>query len=309
MKKIMRILVAIMVVCFTTMIVSLTVSILKRTVVGSSQNPNLPHVVVLDLNGVIYTSNTFIKNIEAIGENKMSKAVVIRINSPGGVVGPSQEIYESIKSLDQKIPVIISMGSLAASGGYYAALGGRKIFANPGTLTASIGVIMEFINTERLLDWAKVERYAIKSGRLKDIGSPSRKMLPEEKLFLQSLLDDVGVQFRKEVQNRRNLTDAELNEIADGRIMTGAQAKKAKLVDALGGYQEAVKEAKALSGLNEQAPVIIKAPSKGIIKDLLLGDSDEEESRFDRIFNALSNLSDYISGSAQSRILYLSAQF
>jgi protease-4 len=263
----------------------------------------------LDLNGVIYTSNSFIKETEAIAENKMSKAVVIRINSPGGVVGPSQEIYEAIKSLDQKIPVVISMSSLAASGGYYAALGGRKIFANPGTLTASIGVIMEFMNTEKLLDWAKVERFAIKSGRLKDVGNPSRKMLPEEKLFLQSLLDDVHSQFRKEVQIRRHLTDAELNEVADGRVMTGAQAKKAKLVDALGGYQEAVKEAKALSGLNDQAPVIIKTPTKGLIKELLLGESGDEKSRFDRLFNAISTFSDYISGSAHSRILYLSSEF
>ncbi|MFM8316288.1 MAG: signal peptide peptidase SppA, partial [Deltaproteobacteria bacterium] len=222
MKKLMRILGTIMAVCFTAMIVSLTFTVFKHSLSSTSQGPHSPHVAVVDLNGVIYSSSSFIKDVESLLDNTECKAAVIRINSPGGLVGPSQEIYQSIKSLDQKIPVVISMGSLAASGGYYAALGGRKIFANPGTLTASIGVIMEFMNTEKLMDWAKLERFSIKAGKLKDVGSPTRKMLPEEKAFLQELLNDVHVQFRQEVKARRNLTDSELDQVADGRVMTGA---------------------------------------------------------------------------------------
>jgi protease-4 len=306
MKSLMRILGAIMAVCFTAMIVLLTLSFFKHSVFDPSKSPHLPHVAVLDLSGVIYSSASFIKDIESLEQNKSCKAVVLRINSPGGVVAPSQEIYDSIRNLDKKIPVIVSMGSLAASGGYYAALGGRTIFANPGTLTASIGVIMEFMNTERLLDWAKIERFALKAGKLKDVGSPNRKMLPEEKAFLQTLLNDVHSQFRSTVKERRKLTDAELEQTADGRIMTGLQAKEAKLIDQIGGYQDAVREAKKLSGLSESAPVIIKEAPRGLLKELLLGEAEEEESRWDHFFTALSNGLANLFGNASMRLMYLS---
>ncbi len=294
-----------MAVCITAMVAIFTLLIIRHSIFDTSKSPMSPHVAVLDLYGVIYSSSTFIKETEHLEQTKQCKAVVIRINSPGGVVAPSQEIYEAIRSLDKKIPVIISMGSLSASGGYYAALGGRKIFANPGTLTASIGVIMELMNTERLLEWAKVERFAIKSGKLKDIGSPTRKMLPEEKAFLQSLLNDVHNQFRATVKERRKLTDEELEQTADGRVMTGSQAKQAKLVDVLGGYQDAVKEAKKMAGLPDSAPVIVKEPSQGLLKNLLLGDP-EEESRWDHLFNSIKNGLSTLFSSAQWRILYLS---
>ncbi|NBY21100.1 signal peptide peptidase SppA [bacterium] len=306
MKTLMRILGAIVAVCFTAMIAIITLSVIKRAAFESPQSPMSPHIAVIDISGVIYSSQTFIKEIEQVEQSKQCKALVIRINSPGGVVGPSQEMFEAIKALDQKIPVIISMGSLAASGGYYAALGGRKIFANPGTLTASIGVIMELMNTEKLLDWAKVERFAIKAGKLKDVGSPTRKMLPEEKAFLQSLLNDVHLQFRMAVKERRKLTDEELEQATDGRVMTGSQAKQAKLVDALGGYQDAVKEARKLAKLPETAPVIVKEPQRGLLKNLLLGSEAEEESRWDKIFNSLAQGLQLITSSSHWRVLYLS---
>ena len=302
----MRILGAIMAVSITAMIVTLALAVVKTAGSGSSRSPHTPHVAVLDLDGVIYSSHSFIKEIEQIEENKQAKAVVVRINSPGGVVGPSQEIYEAIKNLDKKIPVVISMGSLAASGGYYAALGGRKIFANPGTLTASIGVIMEFVNTEKLFDWAKIERFAIKAGKLKDVGSPTRKMLPEERAFLENLLSDVHIQFRKEVKDRRRLTDSELDQVADGRIMTGFQAKQSKLVDALGGYQDAIKEAKQLAGLPEKAPVIVKEPQKGVLKELLFGET-AEDSKWDRLVNGIIDSATYLTSKSQTRLFFLSS--
>ena len=302
----MRILGAIMAVCFTAMVVLLTLSLLRHFTLAPSRSPYSPHVAVVDLSGVIYSSSSFIKDIESLEQNKSCKAAVIRINSPGGVVGPSQEIYEAIRNLDKKIPVVISMGSLGASGGYYAALGGRTIFANPGTLTASIGVIMEFMNTEKLLDWAKIERFALKAGKLKDVGSPTRKMLPEEKAFLQTLLNDVHSQFRSTVKERRKLTDAELEQTADGRVMTGLQAKEAKLVDKIGGYQDAVREAKNLSGLPDSAPVIVKEAPRGLLKELFLGETEEQESRWDHLFTAFSNGIANLFGNASVRLLYLS---
>lgn len=301
----MRILGSIMAVCFTVMIVLLTLSILKRSTFETGKASYSPHVAVLDLSGIISSSASFIKETEALEQNKQCKAAIIRINSPGGVVAPSQEIYDAIKRLDTKIPVVISMGSLAASGGYYAALGGRTIFANPGTLTASIGVIMEFMNTEKLFDWAKVERVTMKAGKLKDVGSPTRKMMPEEKEFIQSLLNDVHAQFRAAVKERRHLTDEELEKTTDGRIMTGVQAKNAKLIDAIGGYQQAVKQAKKLAGLPDSAPVIIKEASHGLLKDLLFGDP-EEESRWDHLFDVLSHAVSTLTDSSKWRVLYLS---
>ncbi|MCX6101898.1 MAG: signal peptide peptidase SppA [Proteobacteria bacterium] len=301
----MRILGSIMAVCFTVMIVLFTLSLLKRSTFETEKSSYSPHVAVIDLSGVIYSSASFIKHTEALEQNKQCKAAVIRINSPGGVVGPSQEIYDAIKRLDTKIPVVISMGSLAASGGYYAALGARTIFANPGTLTASIGVIMEFMNTEKLFDWAKVERVTMKAGKLKDVGSPSRKMMPEEKEFIQSLLNDVHAQFRAAVKERRHLTDEEMEKTTDGRIMTGVQAKNAKLIDAIGGYQDAVKQAKKLAGLPDSAPVIIKEASHGLLKDLLFGDP-EEESRWNHLFDVLSHAVSTLTDSSKWRVLYLS---
>lgn len=294
-----------MAVCFTVMIVLFTLSLLKRSTFETEKSSYSPHVAVIDLSGVIYSSASFIKQTEALEQNKQCKAAVIRINSPGGVVGPSQEIYDAIKRLDTKIPVVISMGSLAASGGYYAALGARTIFANPGTLTASIGVIMEFMNTEKLFDWAKVERVTMKAGKLKDVGSPSRKMMPEEKEFIQSLLNDVHAQFRAAVKERRHLTDEEMEKTTDGRIMTGVQAKNAKLIDAIGGYQDAVKQAKKLAGLPDSAPVIIKEASHGLLKDLLFGDP-EEESRWNHLFDVLSHAVSTLTESSKWRVLYLS---
>lgn len=305
MKTLMRILGAIIAVCFTAMIALFTFSVVKRSMFDPNQSPTSSHIAVIDINGVIYSSHSFIKDIEAVAQNKQCKALVIRINSPGGLVGPSQEMYEAIKSLDQKIPVIISMGALAASGGYYAALGGRTLFANPGTLTASIGVIMELMNTERLLDWAKVERFAIKAGKLKDVGSPTRKMLPEERAFLQSLLNDVHHQFRLAVKERRKLSDEELEQATDGRVMTGAQAKQAKLVDALGGFQDAVREARKVAKLSENVPVILKEPQRGLLKNFLLGETAEETS-WNNLLNSLGSALNSLTSQSKWRVLYLS---
>lgn len=243
------------------------------------------HVSVVDIKGVITNAAPFLRDLEDILEDKNTKAVVVRINSPGGLVGPSQEMYEALLKADQKVPVIISMGPLAASGGYYAALGGRTVYASEGTLTASIGVIMEMANTEKLYTWAKIERFTLKSGKFKDAGTPLRPMKPEERELLTAMLVDVHQQFKAALKERRKLTDAEVEQWADGRVMTGRQAKAAKLIDELGGFEVAVDAAKKVAKLPEDAEVVYPDSSEGALQQFLFG---KEESRFDKIINYFS---------------------
>jgi protease-4 len=250
------------------------------------------HIAVVDLDGIIMTSSSKIKELEEAQKAPGVKAIVLRINSPGGLVAPSQELYDAVRRVDKKVPVIASMGSLAASGGYYTAVGARKIYANSGTLTASIGVIMEFANTSKLYQWAKVERFALKGGKFKDVGSPLRPMTEDERALLMGLITDIHQQFRATVKERRKLTDQELDNTADGRIMTGNQAKKAKLVDELGGYEDAISDAKKIAGLPEDAPVVFPESKDGLLKKILFGDNEESKTDLSAIFSSLKALPD-----------------
>jgi protease IV len=287
MRGLMRLFGAIVLGCLAILFVSTTITVLKQNWFGKSGGRN--HVAVIDLSGTITSASSFVKDLKELTEKNSVKAIVVRINSPGGVVGPSQEMYEALKKADEKIPVIAAIGTLGASGGYYAALGARKIYANPGSLTASIGVIMELINTEKLYQWARLEAYTLKAGKLKDVGSPLRRMTPEEREFLETMLKDIHAQFRGAVKERRKLTDAELEASTDGRVMTGSQAKAAKLVDTLGGVEDALKEAKKLASLPDDAPVEYPRKNKGMLKELLLGDDDgnSEESLYKGIVKLL----------------------
>lgn len=250
-------------------------------------------VAVIELKGAIFKSSRFTHQVEELLGDKKIKALVVRVNSPGGLVGPSQELYNSLKKADLKIPVVASIGSVGASGGYYAALGARKIFANPGSLTASIGVISEFANLEGLYQWAKIDRFTLKSGKLKDVGSETRKMTLEEREFLLKMLQDIHSEFKATVKNARQLSDKEVEQWTDGRVMTGSQAYQAKLVDALGGLSEAVDEAKTLAGLPSDAPVeFIGKTKKSVLKEILGGDEDDSlvgnwANRFDWLLNSM----------------------
>ncbi len=241
-------------------------------------------VAVIDLAGIIYSSSHFTREINELLEDNSVKAIVVRINSPGGLVGPSQELFRSIEKADKKIPVVVSMGSLAASGGYYAAIGGRKIFSNPGTLTASIGVIMEFANTEKLYQWAKVDRYSLKAGKFKDTGSPLRAMTPEDRKLLEGMLQDIHGQFRKDVASKRKLSPEALATATDGRVMTGSQAKEIGLVDELGGLDEAISEAKKIAKVSDTTYVSYPESKEGLLKKLILGDHD---AKWDHVVSSL----------------------
>jgi protease-4 len=190
-------------------------------------------VGVVEVKGIILDSQETIKRLRECGKNDRVKAVVLRIDSPGGVVGPSQEIHEEVKKLAAKKKVVVSMGSLAASGGYYIAAPASVIFANPGTITGSIGVIIKLSNLQELLDKVGVKVTTIKTGTYKDIGSPSRPMTEDDKALLQGVIDSSYNQFVKAVAQGRKLPEAQVRLLADGRIFTGEQALALKLVDRL----------------------------------------------------------------------------
>ena len=234
-------------------------------------------VGVVELTGVIMDSKKFLKQLDKMEEDDDIKAVVVRLNSPGGAVGPSQEIYDAVKRF--KKPIIASMGSIAASGAFYVAMGASKIFANAGTITGSIGVIMEFANLEKLYEWAKIKRYVLKTGKFKDAGSEYREMTPEERALLQGMIDDVLVQFKQAVATGRKLPFDQVTAIADGRIFSGSQAKGLKLVDELGGLHEAVAAAGKLAGIKGTPEVVYPEKSRGKVLDFLMDSAADEGSR------------------------------
>lgn len=194
-------------------------------------------IVTLELSGVILDSSGFIRKIKKFEENPNVKGYIIKINSPGGGVAPSQEIYRYLRKL--KKPVYASMSSMAASGGYYVAAACDKIYALPGTITGSIGVIMKFTNMKELYSKIGIKSETIKSGLYKDIGSPDREMTAAEKKLLQASITDVYNQFVGDIVKGRNIKKATLKKYADGRIITGNQAQKIGLVDSLGTHYEA----------------------------------------------------------------------
>lgn len=230
-------------------------------------------IAVVEVDGIITESETISKQIKEFGERDDIKVIVVRINSPGGGVGPSQEIYREIKKVNAKKKVIASMGAVAASGGYYIAAAANKIVANPGTITGSIGVIMEFANAEELLNKIGFKGYVIKSGEYKDIGSPLRGMKENEKRLLQNVIDDVHRQFVDVVAENRKLKVDVVKKIADGRIFSGQQAKEIGLVDKIGNFQDAIDIAASISNIKGK-PVVLYPEKKGVrLWDIVFGDA------------------------------------
>ncbi|MBI4522887.1 MAG: signal peptide peptidase SppA [Deltaproteobacteria bacterium] len=217
-------------------------------------------VGVIRIEGTIDNSREAIQNIKSFAETNGIKAVVLRIDSPGGAVAPTQEIYEEIGKLKKKKPVIASLGSMATSGGYYIASACHQIVANPGTLTGSIGVIMELGNVEDLMRKVGVRGYSIKSGPHKDIGSPLRPLSPDGRAILQSLVDNVHGQFVSAVASGRGMTVEKIRQLADGRVYSGQQAKDLGLVDVLGNIEDAIELAAKRGGI-EGTPQVIYSRS------------------------------------------------
>ncbi len=208
-------------------------------------------VGVLELNGVIEDSQPFIRQLRSYKEDDGVQAVVVRVESPGGAVAPSQEIYQALAALRKDKPVVVSMGAVAASGGYYAACGADSVVASPGTLTGSIGVILEFPELEEVLKKVGIRFEVVKSGAHKDIGSPFRPMTEEERRIMQAMVDDVYEQFVEVVSSERNLDPDTVRALADGRVFSGRQALQLGLVDANGSLQDAVDMAGRMCGLGD----------------------------------------------------------
>jgi len=228
-------------------------------------NLNTNSILHLDLVGVILNGKQFLENLKEYREDKGIKAIIINVNSPGGAVGPSQEIYsELIKTRNQfSKPVVCYTSGLMASGGYYVALGCDKIIVAPGALLGSIGVIMSFANLEKLYDWAKISRYSITSGKFKDSGAEYRSMRDDEKKLFQEMIDEVYSQFKSTVKEaRKEITPENLQTYTDGRVFTGQKAVDLKYADAVGTYDEAVDAAAAMADLKKDQYEIFSIPKK-----------------------------------------------
>jgi len=230
-----------------------------RSAKGITPLSGMDRVALVKIEGVLITADDAVTEINAYADEASIKAIIIRIDSPGGGVVASQEIYNAVLNARKAgKKVVISMGSVAASGGYYVAAAGDRIVANPGTLTGSIGVKMEFANLEKLLEKIGVKGMVVKAGEYKDMGSPFREMSAEEHRLLQAVIDDVHSQFIEAVAKGRNLPETEVRTIADGRIFTGRQALQLKLVDQLGDLDDSIQTAAELAGIKGKPNVIRK---------------------------------------------------
>jgi protease-4 len=228
-----------------------------------------PRVAIVELEGVIIEVDDIVRELKAHRENPSIRAVVMRINSPGGVVAPTQELHDAVLRLRQAgKPVVASLGAVAASGGYYVAVACDQIYANPGTLTGSIGVIMQLANLEQLLKKVGVDYVVVKAGQFKDIGNVARAMTLDERRVMQALLDDVHGQFIGAVATGRKLPREDVVRLADGRVFSGTQAKELRMVDALGGLEDAVLASAKLAGI-PSPPTVVQPRRRFSIMELL----------------------------------------
>lgn len=219
-------------------------------------------VGVLQIDGAIDDSRSVLMELKRLKEMPWVKAIVVRIDSPGGAVAPTQEIFEEIQRAKKQKPFIASMGGMATSGGYYVATACDKIVANPGTLTGSIGVIMQLTNFEELMKKVGVKGFNIKSGANKDLGSPFQTMSPEGREILQSLVDNVHSQFVAAVAKGRGMNEAQVRKLADGRVYSGAQAKELGLIDQFGTLDDAIELAARRAGVEGEPAVYYSRPEQ-----------------------------------------------
>jgi protease IV len=251
---------------------------------------NKSHVLVHEFKGVITDSKKWIEKVDTYVKRSSIKAVVLIVNSPGGIVGPSQELYHFIKKIRSEYgkPVVVYSGTVLASGAYYLALGADQIITSPGAMVGSIGVIMEFLNLEGIYDWAKVRRFSISSGKFKDSGAEYRPMRDEERDLFQSLIQDVYDQFVTTIKEERKLDETIIKNYADGRILTGLQAQKAGLTDAVGYLDQAIQAASLLAQQGKLEPFHIPKENPSILD--FLSRSEEADTSTQMIQSAIKLL-------------------
>ena len=248
-----------------TLIIALGPGVSEYEIMGGPEGGE--QVGVVEVRGIIADSQETIRQLRRFREDENIKAIVLRVDSPGGVVGPSQEIYREVEKTRQVKKVVASMGAVAASGGYYVVASADGIIANPGTITGSIGVIMEYTNFKELLSKIGLAPVVIKSGEFKDTGSPVRDITPEEEKYLQAFVTELHEQFVAAIADGRKMDIETVRQLADGRIYTGADAKSLGLVDRIGNLEDAVQWAGQLAGIKgEVTAVYIPARKTSLLR-------------------------------------------
>ena len=234
-------------------------------------------IAVVDIEGVIVQPKTVADQLKRYGDDSSIKAIILHINTPGGGVAASQEMYDAVKRVrDQKKKrIVASIETVGASGGYYVASATNKIFADPGSVVGSIGVIAQWVNYGDLMRWAKLKDITLKAGELKDAGNPSRDMTPEERAYFQSLIDDMHGQFIHAVAQGRKLKEEDVKAIANGRVWTGEQALQLKLVDQIGDFQACVEDTAKSVGIKGEPTLVHPEKERRTMLDLLFGDASE----------------------------------
>jgi len=246
---------------------------------------------LVQINDVIMSSDNYIDQLREFREDPNIVGVLLRIDSPGGASVPSQEIFaEVMKFRAVNKPVIVSVGNMAASGGYYIASAASRIFANQSSITGSIGVIFKYPQYYKLLDKIGVSMQVFKAGALKDVGSPDREPTAQDRALIQSIISDIHEQFIHDVAHARGMKVDSLRLIADGRIMTGMQAVKYKIVDTIGTYEDAMAYIKSTTGVPQKSAVVEKKKRESFLKSLLVGEIAEH---FPFLKNALTPSGSY----------------
>jgi protease IV len=231
-------------------------------------------IAVVDIEGVIIEPRTVVKQLKKYGDDDSIKAIILHMDTPGGGVAASQEIYSEVKRIrvEKKKVIVTSIETVGASGGYYIASASDKIFANPGSIVGSIGVIAEWYNYSDLVKWAKMKPIVFKTGEFKDTGSPTRDLTPAEKEYMQGLLNNMYGQFMGAVAEGRKMKLADVKALADGKVWTGQQAKELKLVDEIGDYQTAIEETAKSVGIKGEPVIVHPEPQRRTLLDVLFGD-------------------------------------
>jgi protease-4 len=276
------------VLCVGGMLVVFSVSRMVFSTAGTFHEPK-GNIGIVEVTGPILSSRQVIENIKIFRDDDDIKAIVVRVDSPGGGVGPSQEIFRELMKTRPVKTVVASMGSVAASGGYYIAAGAQAIVANPGTITGSIGVIMEHVNLTELVQKIGISPRVIKSGEFKDLGSPFRELGDNERQLLQELVDELHQQFVSDAARARNIEKQTMGEIADGRIYTGQTALDLNLIDRLGNLDDAVVWAAELAEMDQEpVPVypkdnpisVLRKMTQTLFKDLNISGTITDNLRY-----------------------------
>jgi len=229
---------------------------------------------VVDLEGIILSPQPVVDELKKFGDDSSIKAIILRVNSPGGGVAASEEIYREVKRIrsEKKKKIVVSIETVGASGAYYVASASDKIYADEGSIVGSIGVIAQWVNYEDLMKWAKLKDVVLKTGEFKDTGNPARDLTPAERAYMQSLIDNMFGQFVKAVSDGRGLKYDDVKSIADGKVWTGQEAQAMKLIDGIGDFQAVVSDTAKSVGIKGEPTLVHPEKERRSLLDLMLGD-------------------------------------